>query len=67
MTPGAGNIISGNGGYGMRLFNPTSSTIVQGNLIGTQADGVSSLGNRLNGILAETTAPMAGQPPAPAT
>ena len=50
---GAGNLISGNGTFGI-LFIPfntaTSGTVIQGNLIGTQADGISPLGNGSDGI-----------------
>ncbi len=48
---GAGNLISGNGGAvtfpnGILMGSPsTNNNRVQGNLIGTQADGVSPLGN----------------------
>ncbi|MBI1761073.1 MAG: hypothetical protein HYR56_06510 [Acidobacteria bacterium] len=50
-TAGAGNVVSGNGGAvtfpnGILMGNVgTSNNRVQGNLIGTQADGVSPLGN----------------------
>lgn len=59
-TPAARNIISGSGGFGLRFFNPTSPTTVQGNYIGTKGDGKSDLGNRLNGIRAETSANIGG-------
>jgi len=51
--PGAGNVISGNGSYGILLtiFGlSTSGNVIQGNRIGTQADGVSPLGNHRDGI-----------------
>jgi hypothetical protein len=48
-TPAARNVISGNGGNGVRSdYHPNT---VQGNFIGTQTDGVSPLGNGLNGVL----------------
>jgi hypothetical protein len=51
-TPGAGNVISGNGasgfGSGITLF--TSGALVQGNKIGTDAAGTSILPNSTNGI-----------------
>jgi Putative binding domain, N-terminal len=48
-TPAARNVISGNGANGVRSdYLPNT---VQGNFIGTQADGVSPLGNGLNGVL----------------
>jgi hypothetical protein len=59
-TASARNIISGNGGFGLRMFNPTSSTTVQGNFIGTKGDGQSALGNRFNGILAQSSATIGG-------
>ncbi len=49
-TAGAGNLISGNILQGIRIGN-TGGMIVRGNRIGTQADGVSALGNGLDGIL----------------
>ena len=49
---GAGNVISGNLSYGVVLYGPTTtSNDLRGNLIGTQADGVSPLGNGLAGII----------------
>jgi hypothetical protein len=48
-TPAARNVISGNGGNGVRSdYHPNT---VQGTFIGTQGDGVSPLGNGLNGVL----------------
>jgi hypothetical protein len=48
-TPEARNVISGNGVNGVRSdYHPNT---VQGNFIGTQADGVSPLGNGSNGVL----------------
>jgi parallel beta-helix repeat protein len=43
---GAGNLISGNMGSGVRLSDPgTTGNLVQGNLIGTDAAGTSSIPN----------------------
>jgi uncharacterized repeat protein (TIGR01451 family) len=47
--PGAGNLISGNLSEGMRLF-ASQRTVIQGNLIGTTADGTGALGNGRAGI-----------------
>ncbi|MFI5381580.1 MAG: hypothetical protein ACHRHE_19970, partial [Tepidisphaerales bacterium] len=45
-----GNVLSGNGAYGAQLLG--DSNTVQGNLIGTQADGIGPLGNPyFDGIL----------------
>ena len=43
-VPGAGNIISGNSAWGLSMTN-ASRNVIQGNLIGTAADGVSPLPN----------------------
>jgi hypothetical protein len=48
---GAGNVISGNNGYGLFLGNPaTTGNLIQGNFIGTRADGSNSLANGYVGI-----------------
>jgi hypothetical protein len=50
--PGSGNLISGNNHYGVALVGPdATSNLVQGNLIGTQFDGLAGLGNGLSGVL----------------
>jgi titin len=53
-TIGGGNVISGNGVAGVRLFNgaggSTSGNIVQGNFIGTDASGKAAIGNRSVGV-----------------
>ena len=46
---GAGNLISGNDGHGIYLDGADGNTI-QGNLIGTNAAGNATIGNRLEGI-----------------
>jgi hypothetical protein len=46
---GAGNVISGNLARGLWLTN-SPWNVIQGNFIGTQADGVSALGNVFHGI-----------------
>jgi hypothetical protein len=50
-TAGAGNLISANEDNGISI-SFTSGVVVRGNRIGTQADGVSALGNASNGIFA---------------
>jgi len=50
-TAQARNIISGNHGNGIGIFaSSATGNLVQGNYIGTQADGVSPLGNTKSGI-----------------
>lgn len=46
---GAGNLISGNNGHGIQV-GTSSSNNFQGNLIGTQIDGTTCLGNTNHGI-----------------
>ncbi len=46
---GAGNVISGNNTRGLWLTN-SPWNVIQGNFIGTQADGASALGNTFHGI-----------------
>jgi CSLREA domain-containing protein len=50
-APGARNIISGNGWNGIRIGGSSTGSVVQGNLIGTAADGTTALGNGLAGAL----------------
>jgi CSLREA domain-containing protein len=45
---GDANLISGNDGHGIAITG--NSVVVQGNYIGTKADGTSALGNALNGV-----------------
>jgi parallel beta-helix repeat protein len=47
-APGAGNVITYNGLGGIRI--DSSGNQVAGNLIGVGADGVTQLGNQLNGV-----------------
>ena len=48
---GAGNVISANGNSGVYILNPGSSfNLVQGNRIGTGADGAAALGNAGDGV-----------------
>jgi CSLREA domain-containing protein len=52
-TPAARNLISGNASGGMQL-SATSGNKVQGNFIGTAADGTSPLGNAGTGVFLST-------------
>ena len=50
-APGSRNVISGNDNSGIRIGGSTAtSTLVQGNFIGTQVDGTSPLGNLGAGV-----------------
>lgn len=53
-TPAARNVISGNNGDGVEIEGSDTGATgnqVQGNFIGTQADGTSPLGNSFHGVL----------------
>ena len=57
---GEGNLISGNGGYGIDMTSPgcvgtMSGNVIQGNLIGTDAAGTSPLPNAAGGIFLSCT------------
>jgi hypothetical protein len=48
---GAGNVISGNAGQGVRIdFLNTTGNVVAGNLIGTDAAGTGAIGNLSGGL-----------------
>lgn len=50
-TPGAGNLVSGNQKVGISIGDPgANGTVVQGNFIGTKANGTSPLGNQWHNI-----------------
>ncbi len=52
LEPSAANLISGNNGSGIHLTGYFSANnVIEGNLIGTQADGISPLPNTGDGIL----------------
>ena len=56
--PAARNVISGNNGNGVYLVGvsfATSGNVVQGNFVGTSADGAAGLGNLANGIQVSNT------------
>lgn len=50
--PGARNVISGNGGFGIDLFL-ASGTVIKGNFIGTDDDGLTGVPNMGGGINVE--------------
>ncbi|MBL8378811.1 MAG: cadherin-like domain-containing protein [Burkholderiales bacterium] len=50
------NVISGNNGYGIEIYNSASGTIVRGNYIGTTASGSGALGNADAGIYMRSSA-----------
>jgi hypothetical protein len=50
-APGAGNQISGNGSYGVRIaFSVAKDNVVEGNMIGTDQSGAGNLGNGSSGV-----------------
>ncbi len=52
-----GNQISANGGDGIAIYGPSASgNTIQGNLVGTDQDGVKALGNSLAGVLIDSGA-----------
>jgi HYR domain/Right handed beta helix region len=53
-TPGSRNVISGNAGAGVGIVN-ASTNVVQGNYIGTQADGANALPNNTAGVAINST------------
>lgn len=55
VVPGARNVISGNGYYGLYMSESTSNT-VQGNYIGTDASGSAPLGNAQGGVYLSASA-----------
>jgi len=55
-TPGAGNLLSGNGLSGMEIWANASGNVVQGNLIGTDVTGANGLGNTQHGIYFQNSA-----------
>jgi len=50
-SPGAGNLISGNGQSGIYIISaPATSNLVQGNYIGVNASGTGAISNGLDGV-----------------
>jgi CSLREA domain-containing protein len=49
-TAAARNVISGNGGSGVRIFDGAIGNRVEGNYLGTDATGTADLGNRASGV-----------------
>ena len=58
-TAAARNVISGNGGYGIRL-NSGTNLVASGNFIGTDVTGMGPLGNVNYGILADANGAVIG-------
>ncbi len=54
-TAGARNVISGNNENGIAIFGDSTGNEVQGNRIGTKADGTGDLGNGNDGVSIITT------------
>jgi uncharacterized repeat protein (TIGR01451 family) len=50
---GAGNVLSGNGAYGIRNLAGSTGTVVLGNRIGTNAAGSGPVANGLSGLLVD--------------
>lgn len=53
VVPPLGNLVSGNAGHGIRISQKSGRNTLNGNFIGTTADGDSALGNSGNGVLVE--------------
>jgi len=52
VAPGAGNVVSGNSGYGVAVGGTnTDNTVVQGNLIGVNTNGTTAIHNVFAGIV----------------
>ncbi len=57
-APGAGNLISGNIGHGLRIFDTAFRNVVEGNRIGVNVTGLGPLGNQLFGVAVDGGAAM---------
>jgi hypothetical protein len=51
---GTRNVISGNNGSGVFIFGSTSGTRVEGNRIGSKADGTGEMGNSSDGVFIQS-------------
>lgn len=51
-TPFGGNLISGNAQNGVELFGGSNNNVLNHNLIGVAADGITPLGNGIDGVRA---------------
>jgi len=60
-SAGLGNLISGNGTYG--IFDNGTSDVIQGNLIGTDATGTAAIPNGIGVVLAGSQATVGGAVP----
>jgi CSLREA domain-containing protein len=56
-TPASGNVISGNGEYGIENREPS---IIQNNIVGLDRTGQNAIGNALDGILVGATSTVGG-------
>jgi uncharacterized repeat protein (TIGR01451 family) len=50
-SPSAGNVISGNTGFGVQFFGIGTGNLIQANLIGTDATGSFDVGNNGSGVV----------------
>jgi parallel beta-helix repeat protein len=50
VVPPLGNLVSGNGANGILIDNNSQNNVLNGNFVGTTADGDSALGNALDGV-----------------
>jgi uncharacterized repeat protein (TIGR01451 family) len=57
---GAGNLISGNFAFGILISDNSTSAVIQGNRIGTDAAGTAAIGNIFNGVQVESTGAVIG-------
>jgi CSLREA domain-containing protein len=59
-TPASGNVISGNGEYGIENRGPS---IIQNNIVGLDRNGQNAIGNALDGIIVGATSTVGGSGP----